>query len=246
MKWKVLLMLALAVVVTIGLAGCSTVGAQAPTSGSSSSQQGIWVNGQGTVLVTPNIASLNLGVTVQAAKVADAQSQAASNMSKVIAALTGNGVDQKDISTRYYTINQVTRYDNSTQQSVITGYQVSNTVNVIIRSIDKVGPIIDAVAAAGGDATRINSISFSVDNPDQYNSQARTLAMNDAKAKATQLASLAGLTLGKVFFVEENSSSTPIPYNAAVPTVAVSSPSTPINPGQISITLNVQVAYAAQ
>ncbi len=154
-----------AIIALIGLTGERPTGAQTPTAAPVNidvgNQQGIWVNGQGTVTVTPNIAHLNVGVTVQSAKVADAQSQAAVAMSKVIGALTSNGVDQKDISTRYYTINQVTKYDNTTQQNTITGYQVSNMVNVIVRSIDKVGTIIDAVTAAGGDATRINGISFS-------------------------------------------------------------------------------------
>jgi uncharacterized protein len=209
-------------------------------------QTGIWVSGLGTVMVAPNIASLNLGVSAQASKVADAQSQAASAMSKVISALTANGVDQKDISTRFYNINPVTRYDNTTQQSIITGYQVSNMVNVTVRAIDKVGTIIDATAAAAGDLIRINGISFSVDNPDQYNSQARTLAMNDAKARATQLASLAGVTLGRPIYVTENSASAPIPYQIAAPVAAAPSVSTPVSPGQVSVTVTVSVGYSIQ
>ncbi len=69
--------------------------------------------------------------------------------------------------------------------------------------------------------------------------------MNDAKAKATQLASLAGVTLGKPTYIAENSS-TPIPYSAAVPSIAAALPTTPISPGQTDITLNIQVAYAIQ
>lgn len=269
MKIKILIIGLVAGISTLVLAGCSMVGAQQATVSPSvsaqasataspstvsppinfnvnNSQTGIWVSGQGTVMAAPNIATLNLGVSAQASKVADAQSQAAAAMSKVISALTGNGVDQKDISTRFYNINPLTRYDNNTQQSVVTGYQVSNMVNVTVRAIDKVGTIIDATAAAAGDLIRINGISFSVDNPDQYNSQARTLAMNDAKARATQLASLAGVTLGRPIYISENSASSPIPYQASAPVAAGPVATTPVNPGQVSVTVSVQVGYSIQ
>ena len=248
----------IALIATIVLVGCGSVPAQQATTAplqsgvppvnfNVSNQTGIWVSGQGTVTVAPNVANLNLGVSAQAAKVADAQSQAATAMSKVISALTSNGVDQKDISTRFYNINPQTRYDNTTQQSIITGYQVSNMVNVTVRTIDKVGTIIDAVAAAAGDLIRINGISFSVDNPDQFNSQARTLAMNDAKARATQLASLAGVALGRPIYITENSASTPTPYTFAAPSLAAAGgTTTPINPGQVSVTISVQVDYSIQ
>jgi len=271
LKIKLGIILLIAAIAILVLAGCSSVGAQQstvtpsvpppaqasinaspstalpPVNFNVSNQTGVWVSGVGTVMVAPNIANLNLGVSAQASKVADAQAQAAVAMSKVISALTGNGVDQKDISTRFYNINPVTRYDNTTQQSIITGYQVSNMVNVIVRSIDKVGTIIDATAAAAGDLIRINGISFSVDNPDQYNSQARTLAMNDAKAKATQLSGLAGVTLGRPIYITENSAGSPIPYQISAPAASASAGVvTPVNPGQVSVTVTVQVAYSIQ
>jgi uncharacterized protein YggE len=248
MKIKWWLSLVLCVLAIAGLTGCSGGGpAQSASPININAQQGIWVTGQGTVTVTPDVANLSLGVSIQAAKVADAQSQAASAMAKVISVLTSSGVAQKDISTQYYTINPITRYDNVTQQSTITGYQVSNIVNVKIRSIDKVGPIIDAATAAAGDLIRVNGISFSVDNPSQYNSQARTQAMNDAKAKAQQLASLAGVSLGNPIYIVENPASASIPYAVAIPGVASGqAATTPINPGQTDISLTVQVAYSIQ
>jgi uncharacterized protein YggE len=254
MKIKYFIGLALVVVMAVlgvGLTGCSTNGTvsaqQQPVTVSVNSQQGIWVSGEGRVTVTPNIATVSLGVSAQAATVADAQSQAATAMDKVISALTSNGVDKKDIQTQSFNIQQTTRYDNNTQKTVVTGYQVSNIVSAKIRTIDKVGPIIDAVAAAGGDLTRVNGVSFSVDQPDQYYSQARQLAVADAKAKADQLAKLAGVTLGKATYIAENSSnSPPVIYPSAVGAVAAPSPTTSINPGQTDIVLDVQVAYAIQ
>ena len=65
------------------------------------------------------------------------------------------------------------------------------SVTAKIRNIDKAGGIIDAVAIAGGDLTRIDGISFSVDDPSSYYTEARKLAVADAKAKASSLESAA-------------------------------------------------------
>jgi len=250
MKTKIkFAVLALAVVAILAVAGCGAAvqaqGTTQPVSVNVNSQQGIWVTGTGTISVTPDIANVSLGVNAQAPKVADAQSQAVEAMNQLMAALTAAGIDPKDIQTQYYNISQMTKYDNTTGQSTVTGYQVSNTVNVKIRDTGKVGSIIDSVAAAAGDLTRINGISFSVDKPEQYNAQIRSLAMADAKAKAQQLASLAGVTLGAPTYIVENAGSSPIVYPVAVAKDAGQSV-TPISAGQTQISLNVQVAYAIQ
>lgn len=101
----------------IGLTGCSAVSAETPESTTTpvsvniNSQQGIWVNGEGKVTVTPDIAILTLGVSSQAPKVADAQAQAATAMEKVMNTLTGNGIDSKDIQTQNYNITPLFDYN---------------------------------------------------------------------------------------------------------------------------------------
>lgn len=251
MKKTLLVAGIVAVTLLAGLAGCSVetggIRTEPPSINLNSQQTGIWVNGQGKITVTPDIATLTLGVSAQAATVADAQSQAAAAMNKVMAALTGNGVAQKDIKTQYFNIQQVTRYDKDTQQEVVIGYRVSNTVTAKVRAVDKVGTVIDAVAAVGGDLTRVNGISFSVDQPEKYYAQARELAMKDAKAKAEQMATLGGVKLGKPTYVSENSYTPPIPYPMpALRSEAAAAPTTPISPGETDIILNVQVTYAIQ
>jgi uncharacterized protein len=253
MKNRLLLLvvgiLALAVL-GIGMSGCTSDGVAAagvsPVNVSVNNQAGIWVSGEGRVTVSPDIANLSLGVTAQAATVAEALAQASAAMDKVMASLTSSGIDKKDIKTQNFNIQQTTRYDNSTQKNVVTGYQVDNMVVAKIRNIDKTGTIIDSVAAAGGDLTRINSVSFSVDKPDQYYAQARQAAMTDAKTKAIQLAQLGGVTLGKATYVTENSSNVgPVPIYAK-DSISASAPSTSISPGTTDIVLDVQVAYAIE
>jgi uncharacterized protein len=253
MKTKVLLVITgilLLGILGLGLSACSTTDSpldSSPVNVNLNSQQGIWVSGVGTVTTTPDIANVSLGVTAESPKVADALSQASTAMDSVIAALKSAGVDQKDIRTQNFSIQQTTRYDNTTQQTVVTGYQVSNFVVAKIRAIDKTGTIIDSVAAAGGDLTRINSVSFTVDKPEQYYSQARGLAMADAKDKATQLAQLGGVSLGKMTYVTENASSPgPTPIYASAGMDSVKTPTTSINPGTTDIVINVQVAYTIQ
>ncbi len=239
----------LLVLSVVGLYGCSpgtTLGSGANLGVNLSSQQvGLWVNGKGEVSAVPDVANLVLGVQAQSATVADAQSQAAKAMDGVMAALAGNGVAKKDIQTQYFNVQQLAKYDNNKQQTIVIGYQVTNMVTAKIRTLDKAGAIIDAVVKAGGDLTRINSISFSVDDPTSYYNDARQKAMADARAKADQMAGLAGIKLGKPTYISESSylppTPTPVLRAEAVPAPA---PQTSISPGEMKISVNVQVVYA--
>jgi uncharacterized protein YggE len=242
--WLVAMSLVL-VLAVVGFAGCSAGPTTIGTVDINSQQTGIWVNGEGKVTVTPDIATLSLGIEAQATTVAEAQTQAATAMETVMAALAENGVADKDIQTQYFSIYQVTRWDDNRDEQVVIGYRVTNMVTAKIRDIGQAGLIIDAVAAAGGDYTRINNISFSVDDPTPYYKEARQKAMADAKAKAEQLADLAGVKLGQPTYISEGSVSPLVIYRDAgmvVPAPAEST--TPISPGEIELTLNVQVAYA--
>lgn len=247
---KGLLMLgtALAVLVlAVSAWGCGSFSSGSDVDQSNVSQQsnGIWVTGVGKVTVTPDLAVLNLGVQAQAPTVAAAQQQAAKAMADVMAALKANGVADKDIATQYYNITPVYSYDRDSGKQVLEGYSVSNTVTVKIRTVSNAGVVIDAVAAAGGDYTRINSVALTVDKPEQYNEQARELAMNDAANRAKQLAKLSGVKLGRATYINESFTSSPPPiYFDSGIKAAPSVPTTPINPGETEITLTVQVVYS--
>ena len=210
----------------------------------SNQQAGIWVSGTGTVTVTPDLVNFNIGVHSQQNTVAAAQSEAVAAMTRIMDVLKANNIADKDIRTIQFSISPVYSYDEKIMQSSIIGYSVDNVVNVKIRNLDNVGSIVDEAAEAGGDFTIINSISFAVDNPEQYYDQARNEAMNDAKAKAQQLADLGGITLGQAIYISE--SSTPIAQNDYSKGVPVSqlSPSTPISSGQTDITINVSINYS--
>ena len=245
-NWALMVGLALGLAV-VGLTGCSpgsTVLEGVEGININSQQSGIWVNGQGKVTAVPDIATLRLGIEAEAASVAEAQSRAAEAMDSVVTALTRNGVAKKDIQTQQFSIRRITKWDRVKEEETVTGYRVTNMVAAKIRGIDEAGTIIDAVAEAGGDLPRIDNISFSVDDPSAYYEEARREAMTEAKAKAKQLAELAGVTLGKPTYISE---SMQIPYPRAMmmeEAVALKSAApTPISPGEVEINLSLQVVY---
>ena len=250
MKKNWLLVVGLVLVLAIvGLAGCGSSSAalgEITELNLSSQQQGIWVTGQGEVTAVHDIATLRLGIEAEEVSVAEAQTQATEAMDKVMIALTENGVAKKDIQTQYFSIRRITKWDRQKEEEVVTGYRVTNMVTAKIRDIDKAGTIIDAVAEAGGDLTRIDSVNFSVDDPSDYYEEAREEAMADAKAKAKQLAQLAGVTLGKPTYISEGIQVPPI---VPVPRVAYEygeavAVETAISPGELEISLSLQVVYA--
>ena len=251
MKRRLLLTISLGLALILalaGLCGCSPSNTTLGTINLNTRQEGIWVSGIGEVTVTPDIATLRLGIQAQEASVAEAQTKASEAMNKVMTALTDSGVAEKDIQTQYFSIRQRTKWDREKEEETVVGYQVTNMVVAKIRDIDKVGSIIDAVAEAGGDLIRIDSIGFSVDDPSAYYQEAREEAMSDAKAKAEQLAELAGVTLGKPTYISEGAHMPPIykdvyyEVTAGAPIPAPAPP--PISPGETKITLTVQVAYS--
>ncbi|MFC2007550.1 SIMPL domain-containing protein [Chloroflexota bacterium] len=244
--------LMLAAIVT-GAVGCESLSppsitGSSPDSSSILSQQntGIWVRGEGKVSVVPDVAILSLGVESQAATVIEAQSQAAIAMDAVVRELDGHGVDQKDIQTQRFSIYPVRRWAPEKEEDILTGYRVNNTVTAKIRQVDDAGVIIDAVTRAGGDNIRINSISFTVDDPSVANEQAREMAMADAEAKAKQLATLSGVKLGSPTYINESGGYTPAPriIMEAAPISAPAPPPTSISPGETEISLSVQVVYS--
>ncbi|MBI4296203.1 MAG: SIMPL domain-containing protein [Chloroflexi bacterium] len=250
-KYQVITVGLISILAIVGLVGCTGGGSplQVPPAidvNVKNPQTGIWVTGQGTVSVAPNIAVLNLGISAQSPGVAQAQAQAATAMDKVMTALTDNGVAKKDIQTRSFSIQQVTRFDRSKEQEVVIGYRVTNTVSAKIRTIDKTGAVIDAVASAGGDLTRINNISFTIDDNSAYQKEAREKAMADAKAKAEQMAGLAGVKLGKPVYITESFYAPPVPIPILRSEAGAPAPTTPISPGEMDITVTVQVHYAIQ
>jgi uncharacterized protein YggE len=255
MKLKTLIVVSLVLpTIVLGLVGCETLSApSSPTRAQSTlgatinlQNSGIWVAGEGKVSVVPDIAILSLGVEVQSESVAEAQGYAATVMTSVMDELDRAGVAEKDIRTQQFSIYPIRRWSEKDGREVLIGYRVTNIVTVKVREVEGTGAIIDSVARAGGDYIKVNSISFTVDNPSAYYEEARELAMADAEAKAKQLAELGRVSLGRPTYISESGISVPAvrEFYAGAPVPAPAAIPTPISPGETEISLSVQVAYS--
>jgi uncharacterized protein YggE len=238
-------------------AGPSSSSSTAAQLAYNSDSMGVWVSGEGKVTTVPDLAVVNLGVEAEAATVEEAMDEAAVAMNRVIDSLHSNGVADADIKTQWFNIypvrewvdlrSPISSWAGDDDYEVLVGYRVSNMVTVKIRNIDAAGDIIDDVARAGGDLTRLNGVSFTVDDPSAYEDEARELAIADAKAKAQQLARSAGVGLGKPFYISESGGYYPTYWDYGMELKGGDVyASTPISPGETEITLTVQMAFAIQ
>jgi uncharacterized protein YggE len=235
------------IIVVLGAAGCEGFTSPPPRTPSTSliptQNTGIWVTGEGKVTVVPDVAVLSLGVEAQADTVEQAQSEASAAMFAVTKELDSHGVADRDIKTQHFSIYPVRRWVPEREEEVLVGYRVNNMVTAKVREVEATGAIIDAVTRAGGDYFRMDSISFTVDDPTTYHKEAREKAMADAKAKAEQLANSAGVRLGEPTYISESAGAIPMPrisFAEAAPVPAAPS----ISPGETEILLTVQVAYS--
>ena len=250
-KLKVISMIAVLAVVMLLVAACSNDDDDAPQSatgvqatgafsGGIQGQSGISVSGEGSIDLVPDLALLNVGVEAMAESVSQARDEAAQAMDAVIAALNAQGLEDKDIQTRAFNIWPQYEYQNNSRSLV--GYTVNSSATVKIRDINNVGPIIDDVANAGGNATRIDGIRFTVEDPKPHMTALREAAFQDAMAKAEHLATLAGVELGPLTFVTE-SSGVPVAREAAFAMMEAAAPSTSISGGELRISMYVQAVF---
>ena len=199
------------------------------------------VNGIGNVSLTPNIAYIYIGVHTEGVTASEAVDTNKSQTTSVIDALKKAGVEEKDIRTSNFSIYPSQQYgpDGTVSGTIV---MVDNTVYVIVRNLDGLGNLLDDAISAG--ANNINSIQFDVEDKTAAVKEARTKAMEDAKMQAQELADAAGVSLGEIQNISfyDNSAYPTQDYgkggggamNAAVP----------IQPGQLTISVNVSLVYS--
>ncbi len=210
----------------------------------SQDSRSIHVTGSGLVTGEPDIATLNLGVSVEKKTVAEAREAAAVAMTAVIASLKANGIAENDIQTQNFSIYP--RYDYTENGRVLRGYSVNNTVSAKVRELESLSDIIDDAAEAGGDTVVVNNIQFMIEDPTPLQTQARALAVKNAEAKAQTLAEASGVALGKPITISETSrtASPPIAYAEEAAFADDSARSaTPIEAGELTVTVNITVVY---
>jgi uncharacterized protein YggE len=167
------------------------------------------VVGEGSVTVAPDYARIRSGVSTSAKTVKEANDTNAKLMANIIAALADAGIAKKDIQTSEFSIEPVYISPTPPGGPKLSGYRVSNQVNVTIHQIAQVGEILDRLVKAG--ATDAGNVAFLVSDRDKALDQAREAAMANAKHKAELYAHAASLTLGHVAWITESLDFEPIP-----------------------------------
>jgi uncharacterized protein YggE len=203
----------------------------------------ILTSAQGEVRVTPDRATVMVGVQTRAATAADAAAQNSRKQRAVIDAIKARGVPAEQIGTSGFSVVPETRYDKD-QTPHTTGYLVNNVVTVDLRRIDLVGPVIDASLGAG--ANQINSLQFGVSNADSARRAALTAAVQKARADAEAIARAAGGSLGELIELSASDmySPPPRPMAMVMRTVAAGQASdVPVEAGEETIRAGVTARW---
>lgn len=203
------------------------------------------VSADGRVTIEPDTATATIGVDVQRPTLAEAQSESTTQMTAIIDAITGFGVAEEDIQTSNFNVSVVQNYDQQGNPTEILGYRVSNQVNVKVREIDRLGELLDTAVSAG--ANTIWGVWFYLDDPSEAASQARAQAVDNARAKAEELADAAGMSLGRVVSISEGYSPPPMPLpfegRAAGDMAQGAGASVPIQIGTTEVMVSVQMVF---
>jgi hypothetical protein len=230
------LLLAAAGLAAVGLSACDST--SGPTGSANKETRQVTVVGAGEVKGTPDTLTVNASIEFVAPDVSGAMNQTSERQQAVIDALVGFGIDRKDISTSNVSLQPQFAGGDST---TIIGYRASNSIDVKIRKLDTASQALALIISTGGDATRINSVNYSIEDDSQLVKDARGRAFNDAKDRAQQYAQLSGLDLGKVISITESAGPTPptpLPNFKGAETAAV-----PLEPGQQTVGFNVTVIF---
>jgi uncharacterized protein YggE len=233
MKMKSLMVLITVTVMALVLSACGTT-AQPRT---------LSVSGTGQAFLAPDIAYIYVGVHTEDPTAADAVTQNNAQTQKVIKALTDFGIDPKDVRTTNFSIWPMDKVDPQTgMPNGEKTYAVDNTVYVTVRDLETLGDMLDTVVQAG--ANTVNSVQFDVENKDEALKQARVDAMKKAETQAKELAEAAGLSLGEIRSINFADNQYPIFDGKGGGGGMVADAAVPIQPGQLSFTVTVNVIYA--
>ncbi|HVI05957.1 MAG TPA: SIMPL domain-containing protein [Sphingomicrobium sp.] len=223
-------------------AAASPVAAQAPQAMINQTIEGtrLDVSATGEVTRVPDVAIISAGVVSRSQTASGAIQDAATRMRRVLLALKGAGVSERDVQTNHVSLNPEYRYENN-QPPQLVGYTASNNVTIRFRDIGSSGRIIDALVAQG--ANQINGPSLVVDKPEAALDEARAKAIATARARAELYARTMGLRVIRVVSVSEDggySAPPPVPMMAQARAMKAD---TSVEPGEQKLQVNVAMTF---
>lgn len=202
----------------------------------------ITVTGHGAVNAEPDYFHIHIGIEARRNNVKEAYAAAADAVAAVQQRLAGLSVARDMVGTEALNVHADTQWQEG-KASVVTGYVVTTSLNVVLRYDDAAADIIAAVVDAGGDAVRLNGLSPAVSDPSAAQDAARTVAWADARRAAELYAGMAGRTLGAPTAITEMQDQGMMPRGTMDLAFQSSGPAIPVDPGQHGITATVQVTW---
>jgi uncharacterized protein len=226
---------------TLALLGVALVGLLAGAGGAvgSSAAAGansIVVTGQGSVRTVPDRAQISLGVTTNGNTASGALRANNAEIARVIAAVKAQGIPAADIQTEQVSLSL--RYSDT--GNAVVGYTATNSISVIVRSLAKVGPVIDAGVEAG--ANQVFGPNLVLSDANALYRQAIRVAIGNARAKAQAIARASGLRLRRITNVTESGGPAPLPVDAKT---ALPATGPPIEPGTTLVKATLTVTFSA-
>ena len=234
--------LLLASALAIGTVAMTNASAQSPSPPIAAPSDGTLLSVSASAEATrvPDVASLSTGVVTQAADANAALKANSAQMNKVVAAIRAAGIAERDIQTSGINIHPQYRYAEN-QPPTITGYQASNTVNIKVRDIAKLGEVLDALVASG--ANQVNGPSFEIDQPEAAYDEARQAALKKAQARAEMYAKSLGLRVRRIVSISEGGGfRPPMPMMKAM-AMDARAESAPVAPGETTLSANLDVVF---
>jgi uncharacterized protein YggE len=215
----------------------------APALAQTAANRTLTMSGQGEVRAAPDTVTLSAGVTSEAPTAAAALAANTARMQSVFAALKKLGLADKDMQTANFSVSPQMApqtANNNSQPPHVTGYQVSNQLQLRLDDVSRLGPAIDALVTAG--ANQMNGIDFAIKDSAPLLAAARADAVSDARAKAEIYAKAAGVSLGPILSIGENAGQGPRPVYMALP-MARAAKAVPVAAGEESITAEVSIVW---
>jgi uncharacterized protein YggE len=200
----------------------------------------IQIAGTGSVQAKPDLAVVNIGVTTANEDARKALSDNSAAAARIIAELRKAGVAPADIQTQ--TVSVYPEYKQTKDGSPLPQtFRVSNTVEVKVRDLDKLGEVLAKAADAG--SNQIGGLRFTFADPEPMRREAMKRAVADARGKAEVLAEAAGVKLGPVQFITDQTISGPIPVTRAR-SISASLASVPVEAGEESVGAQVTILWS--
>lgn len=225
------------------IAGSASMAVSAQTPLPSVPVDATWlsVSAQAEASRVPDVATLSVGVVTQAADGNAAMRQNAEQMTKVMAAIKEAGIADKDIRTSGVNLSPQYRYAENEPPKII-GFQATNTVNIKVREIARLGEVLDALAQQG--ANQIHGPSFEIDQPEPVYDEARLAALKKAQARAETYARALGMRVRRIVTLSEGGGHFPPPMPMkAMAMHADMAESTPVSPGESTVSVTLEVVF---